>query len=52
MRRFVNLVVAAAFVTGLAACATQPAPQSTPDYTPPRAKLDAKTTLETGRQYR
>lgn len=52
MTRIVNFALVAAFVTTLAACASQPQPVAEQSYTPPRAKLDAKTQLETGRQYR
>ena len=52
MTRLVNFIVMAAFAASLSACAT-PAPQpEAQNYAPPRAKLDAKTQLETGRQYR
>lgn len=53
MNRLVNLILAAAITTTLAACASQPQPA--PDaqsYTPPQQRLDAKTQLETGRTYR
>ncbi len=47
MKKIVSMSVLAAFCLSLAACATQPAPQS--DLTPPKQRLDAKTDLEYGK---
>lgn len=47
MQRAGHLVLASVLALVLAACASQPSP----DLTPPTAKrLDAKTTLESGRR--
>jgi hypothetical protein len=47
MQRAGQMLLAALLALSLAACATQPAPDLTP---PPGKRLDAKTTLESGRR--
>ncbi|AOG07526.1 MULTISPECIES: hypothetical protein [unclassified Bosea (in: a-proteobacteria)] len=46
MLRAGQIILASVLALSLAACATQPAP----DLTPPAKRLDAKTTLESGRR--
>jgi len=47
MQRAGQMLLASLLALSLAACATQPAPDLTP---PPGKRLDAKTTLESGRR--
>ncbi|MET3892090.1 hypothetical protein ABIE41_003166 [Bosea sp. OAE506] len=47
MQRAGQIILASFLALSLAACATQPASDLTP---PPAKRLDAKTTLESGRR--
>lgn len=47
MLRAGQILIASLLALSLAACATQPAPDLTP---PPAKRLDAKSTLESGRR--
>jgi hypothetical protein len=47
MQRAGQIILASLLALSLAACATQPASDLTP---PPAKRLDAKTTLESGRR--